>query len=229
MFLINSAIQAYLHECMMQPPFKRMLYRIVKAQEQSEFRSLAIISDENGEEKSLFALAFGMSYAAFLRRRVLFLSFCQSLPGRNDYPLGTVPVRDEIVGEPNSWQKTDFQVLFNMNSILARNISNQEKRSGVLPSTYPVSTEFLLREFLKEKEDKFDLIVIDTQELSRCSAKHSDPIIIAAQTDRTIFLLKKGQMPKRTQTRITEAFQNEQINNLGAIIVDMNDANESHI
>jgi len=41
--------------------------------------------------------------------------------------------------------------------------------------------------------------------------------------------LKKGQMPKRTQTRVTEAFQNEQINNLGAIIVDMNDANESHI
>ncbi len=224
MFADLSTVPPYLEECMTQPEFKRMLFRIISAQEQTRFRSLAVVSDGSNEEKSLFTIALGMSYATFLRRRVLLLSFTHTTEHLR-IPFGT-RIFSGIAEEETSvsGQGPHLCILSDMTSILTRENRNHKEREVCNASAHSVSTEFLLKPFLKTRQDYFDLILIDTQDLSSCVTTVADPVVLASQSDRTIFLLKQGKMEAESQRRLREAFNSAHIHQLGAIIVSQSEA-----
>lgn len=219
MFADLSTIPPYLQECMTQPEFKRMLFRIIREQEKTRFQSLAIVSDGSNEEKSLFTIALGMSYASFLRRRVLLLSFSH-ITEHLRIPFGTRTfsgVGEE--GARGSGQGPHLCILSDMTSILTRENCNHKERDICNASAHSVGTEFLLEPFLKTRADYFDLILIDTQDLSSCVTTAADPVVLASQSDRTLFLLKQGKIEAESQRRLREAFDSAHVHQLGAIIV----------
>lgn len=223
MFADLSAIHPYLQDCMTRPEFKRMLFRIIAAQEEAPFQSLAVLSDGSNDEKSLFTVALGMGYATFLRRRVLLLSFSHSTE-RLDIPYETRSfsgVNDE--GGRVSGQGPHLCILSDMSSLLIREDRNTEDWHVSSDSTHSVSTEFLLKQFLSEQRRLFDLILIDTQDLSSCVKTAADPVVLASQSDRTIFLLKQGKIEAESQRRLREALHSAHVHQLGAIIVSQAD------
>jgi hypothetical protein len=225
MFADLSTIPPYLQECMTHSEFKRMLFRIISEQEKRGFQSLAVVSDGSDEERSLFTMALGMSYATFLRRRVLLLSFSDTTEHlRIPFGTRTFPVvRHEAMRVSESGPH--LCILSDMTSILTRENPNQKEREMCNATADSVSTEFLLKPFLKTRADYFDLILIDTQDLSSCVPTAADPVVIASQTDRTLFLLKQGKMEAESQRRLREAFESTHIHQLGAIIVSRAEAN----
>ncbi len=212
----QSLLDAYIR----QPNFKRMLSRVSAAQDEMNFRSIAVLSEYAGEGKTLFISALALGYALYLRRRVLIMDTVHQTADESFYFQSLMRFEEESTAgrrRGNSYQDAPqggLDLLTTRTIDLQIHGSIGERRGA---RRYEVS-DFFIGDFLRKQCERYDIVLVDTCALSRVNASHMDPVVLATQTDRVILLLSPKSLESRVIAGLRKTLADKRINVLGAMV-----------
>lgn len=176
---------AALIEYIRAPQFKRLLSEVVARQDESDFRSIAVLSRYQGEGKTFLTGVLALGYAIFLRRRVLILDTIAQEGGGG---LFLSRLLRETVSHPEHESLIEI--------VSSRSIESPNEDSILPPTPGLPAIDFGIADFLHRVGIDYDLVIVDTCALESSSAQTLDPVVVARQTDTAIVV---------TSSRSTEA------------------------
>lgn len=208
---IESVVSYYDRESIGATEFRR-LYANIKSGDKGDLRTVVITSSAVEEGKSTIASFLSMSIAESAEHKVLLLDTDMRRPminvlfklpletGFSDLLLKKVNIKDAI-------KQTPIQ---NLSIITAGKLSQDP--SAILNSTR-------LREVLEELKFYFDFIVVDAPPVIPVS----DPVIIAAETDATLLVVRAGATPRDVVKRAHNFLTNSRIEVLGVVLNNLDE------
>ncbi len=203
---IESVVNFYDRESVGATEFRR-LYANIRKGENGELRNLMITSSAVEEGKSTISSFLAMSIAESTEQKILLLDTDMRRPminvlfklpletGFSDLLLKEIDVKDAI-------KQTPIQNL----SIITAGKLIQDPSAILNPKR--------LHDVLEELKFYFDFIVVDAPPVIPVS----DPVIIAAETDATLLVVRAGSTPRDVVKRSQNFLNNSRINVLGVVL-----------
>ncbi len=181
--------------------FKRTLNQILAFQSDTQFKSLAIMSEYPGEGKTFIVSALALAYARFLNSRVLIV---------------------DTIDQPES-NTLHFQSILGQHLPEGRVSQNSEPGLIDLLSTsndYPElrqASDFQLGNYIKSVQSRYDIVLFDTCAISAASRMTIDPVILGQFVDYAVLVTSTQSLQKRVLIRVTKTLQSNRVNLLGAL------------
>jgi len=208
---IESIVSFYDRESVGATEFRR-LYANIRKGENGDLRTLVVTSSAVEEGKSTISSFLSMSVAESTEQKILLLDTDMRRPmvnvlfklpleiGFSDLLLKEVDVKDTI-------KQTPIQ---NLSIVTAGKLIKDP--SAILNPTK-------LREVIEELKFYFDFIIVDAPPVIPVS----DPVIIAAETDATLLVVRAGSTPRDVVKRSLNFLNNSKINVLGVVINNLDE------
>lgn len=203
---INSILGFYDGESVGATEFRR-LYANIKSNDGKDLRSVVVTSSGVEEGKSTISSFLAISVAESTDKKILLLDTDLRRPMINVFfkmPLenGFADLMTKKAEVKDTIKKTPIP---NLSIITAGKLETE-------PSTILQPTR--LKELFEEIKFYFDFIVIDVPPVIPVS----DPVIIAAEADGTLLVIRAGSTPKDVVKRSLNFLRNSRIKVLGVVL-----------
>jgi Mrp family chromosome partitioning ATPase len=165
--------------------FKRLLGRIRATLEAEQAHSVSILSAQPQEGKTFLVAAIALGYAILLQKRVLIVN---TVLGASAQSLSLQDLYDSEL----KYAPVNGVARWNRMIDL---ISPQEQETK--KSQFD-TVDFMVGQFLDSFKDKYDLIIVDTCALGAAQSSMMDPIVIAGQTDASLFVTSRNSLTRES-------------------------------
>jgi Mrp family chromosome partitioning ATPase len=149
---------------------KNLLDRIILLQEQEKFRSIAVLSELDGDGKTFITAVLALAHTARLKKKVLVVD--TSSAHANSQP-----------GPAMTRKKTDLlaELLEHSTAVDLISLRDWENPKATVD-------EYQLKALFDQVASKYALVIVDTSSLSRKNRNNFDPVVIARQCDVSILV-----------------------------------------
>ncbi len=160
---LNDSLQTFIQ----YSEIKSLLDRIIQLQDLQKFKSLAIVSEQDGEGKSFLAATLGYAYTSRKQSKVMIVdTSATALPGEPN------PLRDFLEQQP----------LIDFTSLREWDKNN-------------TADEYQLKTLFAKTGQNYGLIIVDTSALFRKNKNNFDPFLIARLCDAAILVTSRSDLP----------------------------------
>ncbi len=160
---------------------KSLIDRILLLQETEKFKSVAFLSEYDGEGKTFLIAALALAYSERLNKKVLVID--TSSNNTASTPLPAKDLKENYLLAELLEDTTKVEVM------VMRDWAKLRLSPGI--------DEYQLNALLSENNQNYSMILVDTSSLSRKNKNNFDPLVIARQCD--VSVLVSGQPRVREQ------------------------------
>lgn len=194
-----------------QSECKRLINRIMVAQNEQKFKSLVVLSQFPSEGKTLCISALAIGFLTLLDKRILILDTVSQSRDDSFYCHGVV--------ESNAKNRNSGFI-----DIITTKTSDSlpvpTGRYGVLDpeldSPYDCA-DFSIKPFVDSVKQQYDLILLDTCALSEVNDDSFDPLILAQHSDAALLVTSSSSIQKDTFGYFAHEVKKHRINSLGVV------------
>jgi Mrp family chromosome partitioning ATPase len=203
------------------PEIKRLIHRLVSAQHEHNFTSLAIVSLLPKEGRTFVVSLIALAYATVLKKRVLILD---TVSQNREASLHLATVMRESatpINQTGDGLEPKLQDACGVDLVATRSLRPEGKNmttANNAESVSPLQTaEFLMQPFLTALAPSYDIILLDTCPLENVTADHFDPLVLARQVDQVIGLVSPLSTSRDRLMQLNDQLQQAQISLLGIV------------
>ena len=200
-----------LSEYIREPYFKRLLNAIAGAQYHSNFKTLAVLSQQPGEGKTFFVCSVALAYSQYLQGRVLIVDTTKQTRDKllflecliSEAQNGVVNGHANGNGNGNKNGKKNSRIDF----LTTRNINGGAHDWS----------DFQLASYIDRFKQEYDLVLIDTCALEVVDRYATDPLIVARGSDASVLITSKQTLKKERLSEIQRELKSSEVNLLGTV------------
>jgi Mrp family chromosome partitioning ATPase len=205
------------------PACKRLVNRILRAQNEKGVKSLAVLSQFPGEGKTVLISVLAVGYMTLLEKKVLILDLVSQTRDESFY---FRKVLERPAVPENETRRTGRIDLITSEGLSKAalppdalgNIDIHPQLRSETPVHPYDAADFQIGPFIKSIRGFYDLILIDTCSLTSASKDNFDPIILAQHVDSTIVVGSPQSMDRDTLASLTRQLKRYQIEPLGIVV-----------
>jgi Mrp family chromosome partitioning ATPase len=184
--------------------FKRLLGRIRSTIDAEHARSVAVLSNHEGEGKTFLVAAIALGYAILLQKRVLIVNTVLG-SGADSLSLQSL-YESELQYAPVNGVARWNRMIDLMSP------QEQEHKKSQFDTV-----DFMVGQFLLTFKDQYDLILIDTCALKSAESSMMDPIVIAGQADASIFITSNRSLAREAVKELKTLLEQWQVKVIGSV------------
>ncbi len=167
---------------------KSLLDRILHLQERDNFKTLALISEHDGEGKSFLAATLAYAYTRRKNKKALIIDTSNSGAEK-------IEAVKELLEQQSHVDLITLREWEGGNSI----------------------DEYQLKKLVSQSSQNYGLILVDTSSLFRRNKNNFDPLVIARQCDASLLVTSRSDLPTETSVENKKKLVDSGIKILGMV------------
>ena len=207
------------------PQCKRLINRILTAQQEYDIRSLAVLSHFPGEGRTLLVSVIALGFMTWLDKRVLIVDtvnqtreesfFFRNVMGNNSQEGIPISPRAGCIDLVTSHSLQTKNLLLLDHRVKAALCSQAPAMLSARPDQD--TSDFRIISFINSVKSFYDLIIMDTCALTDVNENTHDPMILGQHIDATILLISEEALEKHVLGKLINNLKHHRIEPLGVV------------
>ncbi len=228
----QSDARSVLFDYIRFPACKRLVNSILRAQADTQSKSIAVLSPFPVEGKSVLISSVALGYMLLLGKRVLIMDTVSQSCDESFYFREVSEQRSHAALPPK--KRLGCIDLITTKNLSRRALMQSHKETvsacdpdmpiAYEPKMHFDSADFHVNPFVNSLKEFYDLILMDTCALSEASKDTFDPLILAEHADTSLIFMSHDTLNRRTLSSLSRELKRQRIVPLG-IVVDSSIAN----